>query len=227
VMIGARAPVLASASRKRARSGIRRLTCSLRALPDFLAIETQKGGTTSLYRDLQAHPDVLLPARKALGRWRPTVGATSPSCMLHPLVGERVRALLADARLIVLPRDRVERAFSHYRHEVRQGRETLSFADAIAAESEQPGAHEGFKHRDVSEFSYVARGPYAQQLQRWFAAFARDRFLILRSENLCERSAEAYRRILDFLELEPAGLLPFEVHNRASRGLWSERCGRR
>ncbi len=34
-------------------------TSSLRALPDFLIIGTQRGGTTSLYRYLQQHPSVL------------------------------------------------------------------------------------------------------------------------------------------------------------------------
>jgi hypothetical protein len=243
-VIVVRPAALATATRKRARTGVRRLTSSLRALPDFVIIGTQKGGTSSLYQYLRAHPDVLstvkkevhyfsryvgageewyrsnfpllveLSALQAVRGRRPLVGESSPSYLFHPLVGERMRDLLPDVRLIVLLRDPVERAFSHYRHKVRQGRESLSFADAIAAEPERLGAHEGFEHRDVFEFSYVTRGRYAEQLQRWFAAFPRERFLILRSEDLYEHPAEAYRRTLDFLELEPAGLPRFEVHNR-------------
>ena len=34
------------------------------ALPDFLVIGTQKGGTTSLYQILKKHPDIFLPACK-------------------------------------------------------------------------------------------------------------------------------------------------------------------
>jgi hypothetical protein len=45
----------------------------------------------------------------------------------------------------------------------------------------------------------VSRGVYAEQLERWFAAYPRDRFLILRSEGFYAETAEWYRRILEFL----------------------------
>src|SRR5690606_19037099 len=45
---------------------VRRLAARLHALPDFLVIGTMKGGTTSLYRYLLAHPDVAPPDTKEI-----------------------------------------------------------------------------------------------------------------------------------------------------------------
>src|SRR5947209_1159841 len=135
-----------------------------RALPDFLIIGAQKAGTTSLYRYLAAHPDIVASTRKEVhffdinfwrGEWwyrslfplrrrlqrrpplrnRPAItGEASPYYLFHPFAPERAAQLLPDAKLIVLLRDPVERAWSHYRHEVANGRETMTFPDALAAE---------------------------------------------------------------------------------------------
>jgi hypothetical protein len=63
--------------------------------------------------------------------------------------------------------------------------------------------------RDPSYFShswwnytYVARGRYAEQLERWFAAFSREQLLVLLSEELLEQPAETYARVTDFLGVD-------------------------
>jgi len=60
--------------------------------------------------------------------------------------------------------------------------------------------------RDPSYFSlawwnytYIARGRYAEQLERWFAAFPREQLLVLFTEELSADTAATYRRVLDFL----------------------------
>ena len=45
---------------------LHRLTSLLRAQPDFLLVGVMKGGTTSLFRYLAQHPDVLPPFRKEI-----------------------------------------------------------------------------------------------------------------------------------------------------------------
>ena len=99
--------------------------------------------------------------------------------------------MLPDAKLIVLLRDPVRRAYSHYWHERDKGRESLTFEDAIAAEPgridiAQARLADGALERshEHQHFSYLARGRYAEQLERWFALFPRERFLILRFEDL-------------------------------------------
>ena len=48
----------------RKASRLRRVTAPVRRVADFLVIGAQKGGTTSLYEYLAAHPEVRAPARK-------------------------------------------------------------------------------------------------------------------------------------------------------------------
>jgi hypothetical protein len=53
----------------------------------------------------------------------------------------------------------------------------------------------------LRRFSYVARGSYAEQLERWLEVYPRRQLLVLRSEDLYAQPAETYRRILGFLDL--------------------------
>jgi hypothetical protein len=216
--------------------GYGRATSGLRPLPDFLIIGAQKAGTTALYAYLRWHPDITgpsfkevsffdrhyahgdrwyrghLPARprswlakQRRGRW-PLVGEASPSYLFHPLAPERVAALIPRGRLIALLRNPVDRAFSHYQHELSLGREQLSFEDALDREEERMRGEVERMMQDPSYFSYgwwnytyAARGLYAEQLERWFAAFPREQLLVLFSEEMLERPAETYGLVLEFL----------------------------
>jgi sulfotransferase family protein len=136
-------------------------------------------------------------------------GDGSPYSLFHPLAAERAAELVPDVKLIVQLRDPVERAWSHYRERVRHEAEPLSFDEAIDAEPERL---RGEEERIVAEapryqsyahenWSYVAHGIYAPQLERWQGLFPSERFLILRSEDLFEDFAGAYARVLQFLGL--------------------------
>jgi Sulfotransferase domain len=153
---------------------------------------------------LPARPRGLV-ARQRRGRW-PAVGEASPSYLFHPLAPERVAALLPRARLIAVLRDPADRAFSHYQHEVALGREPLSFEDALAAEDERMQGEVEHMALDPSYFSeawwnytYVTRGRYAEQLERWFAVFPREQLLVLFSDDLLRQPGETYARALAFL----------------------------
>jgi hypothetical protein len=142
-----------------------------------------------------------MPARR-----RSLVGEASPSYLFHPLAPERVASMLPEARLIALLRNPVDRAFSHYQHEVALGREPLPFEDAVDGEEERMRGEVERMLREPSYFShawwnytYVARGRYAEQLERWFAHFPRERLLVLFTEELAADTAGTYRRVLDFL----------------------------
>jgi hypothetical protein len=209
-----------------------RATAGFRPLPNFLILGAQKAGTTALYAYLRWHPQVTGPSFKEVSffdrhyprgeRWyrahfparrRTAIGEASPSYLLHPLAPERVAALLPDARLIALLRNPADRAFSHYQHEVALGREPLSFEDAIAAEDARLRGEVERMLGDPAYFShawwnytYVARGRYAEQLERWYAAFPRARLLVVFTEELAAETGATYRRVLEFLGLEPREL---------------------
>jgi Sulfotransferase domain len=226
-------PRIPEPARKVARSAIwafGTVTARGRPLPDFLVLGAQKAGTTALYAYLRWHPGITGPSWKEVSFfdrhwWRGVrwyrgqfplrsrgrlVGEASPSYLFHPLAPERARAVVPDARLVVVLRDPVDRAYSHYQHEVALGREPLSFEDALAAEE---GRTRGEVERLVADprafshewwdHTYAARGLYAEQLERWLAMFPRDQLLVVTSDDLGKRPAETYASILSFLGAAP------------------------
>lgn len=202
-----------------------RATARLRPLPDFLIIGAQRAGTTALYEYLRRHPGIAGPAWKEVNffdvhhrrgeawyrghfpmRSPAIVGEASPSYLLHPLAPQRAAALVPEVRLIALLRNPIDRALSHYHHEVDLGREPLSFEEAIEREEERLRGELERMLRDPAYLShawwnhtYLARGRYAEQLERWLAAFPREQLLVLTSEELFDEPGGAYARVLDFL----------------------------
>jgi len=243
-----------------ARTGVRTwgaATSSQRPLPDFLIIGAKRSGTTTLFRSLQSHPDVLglFPAsqdkksphyfdldyqqgerwyrsffptererRKPDGTERIS-GEASPYYLFHPLAPARIAAAVPDARLVVLLRNPVDRAFSHHWDRVKNGIEDLSFEEAIAAEDERLAGEQerlvqdaAYRSHAYEHFSYVRRGRYAEQLERVFAGTPRGRVLVLRSEDLYAEPQAAFDEALAFLGLAPHRPERFEkLHGHADR----------
>ena len=203
---------------------------SWRRLPDFLIIGTQKGGTTSLFDYLAQHPELALPEIKEINYFDrkyakgpdwyrgffpyrisgKKTGESTPYYLFHPLVAERVAKDLPRAKLIILLRDPVSRAFSHYQMMRKRGVEPFgSFVEAIAREEERiQGENKKITGKQVNwsknlnRFSYLSRGMYASQLERWFARFPRDQFLILKSEDFFADPQKTLERTCDFLGLK-------------------------
>ncbi|MGH9156428.1 MAG: sulfotransferase family protein [Acidimicrobiales bacterium] len=223
----------------------RQVVDSHRPLPDFLVIGAQRAGTSSLYKWLEAHPNVVASLRKETeylsARWdkgegwyrghfpsrlrrsaeaslrgrQITTFEASPNYLFHPQAPARAAGLLPDARLVALLRDPVERAFSQYQHEVRAGREDLSFEEALdrepdrlAGEEERMAADAGYRSFEWERHSYAARGRYAPQLRRWMEGYPPERLLVVHSADLYTDTEATYLRILAFLGLPawtPAG----------------------
>lgn len=158
------------------------------------------------------------------------VGEAAPLYMFHPLAPHRVADLLPDVRLVVLLRNPVQRAYSHWKERRTEGREPLEFAAALAAEQQRTaGERERLiaDPRYVSEafdwYSYRARGRYLEHLTPWLELFDRNRMLFVPSETLYRDPAGTYARVLDFIGLPPLRLPAYEVFNdRPSSGMPDE-----
>jgi hypothetical protein len=209
----------------------RRLSSGRRLLPDFIIIGTQKGGTSSLYEYLSSHPNVRSAYRKevhyfdlnyerGLSWYRAhfpleantddqvVTGEASPYYLDHPHVPRRVSGALPSVKLIAVLRDPVERAFSHYRHNVSMRRESRSFADALKAElAEYPEerrkleAEESYYSTMDHAFCYLHRGIYADHVARWQRFVPAERLLVLKSEDLFARPSETMAQTWEFLGL--------------------------
>jgi len=218
---------------RRLRSEYHQLTGSLRGLPSLLIIGAQKSGTTSLFNYLIRHPDVLPSSRKEVHyfdfnydrglkwyrahfpythqlRGRAVTLDASPYYLVHPLVPRRAAELLPRVKLVALLRNPVDRALSHHQHEVRGGRETLSFAEAIEREPERLAGEEKRLREDPSHYSYnhhrysyLQRGLYLEQLRRWVEQFPRSQLLVIQAESLFRAPAEVTAEVHKFLGLPP------------------------
>lgn len=156
---------------------------------------------------------------------RVVVGEACPYYLAHPDVPGRVAELLPRARLIVLLREPVARAFSHYRANRRRGIEDLDFVEALAAEPARLAAarssmvaHPSGYSATHEHLSYRAQGVYADLLPAWFARFPREQMLVLRSEELYRDAAGVLGRVTEFLGLAHFHDLPQRRVNAAPRG---------
>jgi hypothetical protein len=223
---------------------LRRITASRRGLPDFIIAGAQKAGTTSLFDYLSGHPQCAASLAKEVHyfddnfsrgeNWYrmhfPPVAdggpapvrcfESSPYYMFDPRVPARMRELLPDARIIFLLRHPVSRAYSHYQHSVRRGREPLSFEAALeaeparlAGEHERLLADENYRSHAHRNYSYLARGVYVDQLLRWEAHYPRRQMLMIQAERMFKDPRAAFVEVLAFLGLD-AWLPPdFGAHN--------------
>jgi len=155
------------------------------------------------------------------------VGEAAPLYMFHPLTAGRVGDLMPRARMIVLLRDPVQRAYSHWKERRTEGKEPLDFAAALAAEESRTAGERGKLIADpgyVSEafdwYSYRARGRYLEHLEPWLERFDRSQLLFVPSETLYREPAATYGRVLEFIGLPPHELPAYDVFNdRPSKGM--------
>jgi hypothetical protein len=220
---------------RRTLLGFGKATARWRPLPDFIVIGAMKAGTTALYAFLREHPDITGPLWKETSHFdrygatgerayrahfpivgrRPDVlvGEASPGYLFHPRVAGRVHALMPDVRLVVILRDPVARAFSHYQHALALGRERLSFEAALAAEperlagvAERIAADPGYFSHEWWNHSYYSRGLYAQQIETWLQTFPREQLLVITNDRLGSEPDATYRRVLAHIGARPHSL---------------------
>ena len=152
-------------------------------------------------------------------------GEASPYYLFHPHAAKRASMVVPDAKLIVLLRNPVDRAYSHYQHQVKrvtgEARETLTFEEAIEAEERILPAEvskmlqdEYYKSPSHRTRSYLSRGRYMDQLLIWSSFFPSRRMLVLKSEDLFEDTRNALERVLDFLAIPHWASETYSIPNK-------------
>jgi Sulfotransferase domain len=157
---------------------------------------------------------------KASRRTDFVTGEGSPYYLAHPHAPYRIAETLPDVKLIALLRDPVERAYSHYQHEVARRFEDLSFDEALeqepkrlAGEVERMRSDPSYNSFALQHHSYLSRGRYAEQLEVWYGLFPKEQILVLRSEDLFSDPERIYRDALRFLGVPPISLREYDVFN--------------
>lgn len=187
------------------------------SLPNFLIIGAMKAGSTSLARYLGAHPQVFMAPCKEVHffdrnydrgiSWyaehflsaaddESAVGEATPNYLYLPEALSRMAGAVPQAKLVVILRNPVDRAYSHYWHEKARGRESLDFRRAIEAEPKR------LKTADVeirTHFSYLDQGRYLGQLKVLTRHFPRENLFIVLSEELAADPESAVRSVCRFI----------------------------
>ncbi|MEQ8554261.1 MAG: sulfotransferase [Cyclobacteriaceae bacterium] len=208
-------------------------------LPGFIIAGVQKGGTSSLYYYLTQHPNIANSLKKETNyfdlyyekgvRWYKgfftaktgsvMCGEATPSYFYHPDVPKRISETLTGVKVIILLRDPTERAFSHFKMEIRRGKEPVNdFFKALSLEKERLGISDSGHTRKSWErkrvFSYADRGLYSVQVNNWLEYFDRKQLLFLKSEEFFANPTGTLNTVCDFLgvsKYEPVNLKPRNV----------------
>jgi hypothetical protein len=184
-----------------------------------------KAGTTSLHAYLNAHAGVhmsdpkepnffarAIDPSKRTKSWDTyaeafggatedaILGDASPSYLWDPASAGLIHEALPDSRIVVLLRDPVARAISHYAMDVGIGLQRRSFEDALRADAAVRERIWGHKSH-----LYIDLGMYAAQVRRYLDAFGPDRVLVLESAMLRNSRRAVLAQIARFLGIDPSG----------------------
>lgn len=197
-------------------------------LPTFVIAGVQKCGTSTLSATLRRHPQILMARPKELhffdyglrkgmewyeaqfpvGPRHKAWGEATPRYLYDDRARERMGTMLPETtKFLVMLRDPVKRAYSHYWHTRWQGPETVeSFEEALKLEPERLEA--GRYHR--MNHSYVDRGRYLRQLQDLEGLVGKERIMVHLLEDLTADWEGVLARTFEFLGVRtrPAKRIP-------------------
>jgi tetratricopeptide (TPR) repeat protein len=205
--------------------------------PKFIIIGSQRCGTTSLYTYLAEHPQILSPIKKEMDffSWHfqrgidwywahfPPMpqggefitGEASPSYFDFREAPERLYSACPEAKLIVLLRNPVDRAISHFYRLKGLNWEGRSLDRAISDEIERLNQNPEYIIGEEPG-NYLARGRYIEFIKNWLAFFPQEQLLILKSEDLYAGAATTVNHVLAFLELPEYQLSEYQNANPGS-----------
>lgn len=231
---------------------VRNVSMHFRLLPDFLIIGYHKCGTTSLYNYLIQHPNIGKASRKEIqyfsmsffrgDNWYrshfPTMhtkknieiktnekfitGEATPQYIYHPLSLERIQKTLPGVKLILLLRNPIDRAYSHYMHQKRSGNEKIeTFEEVIELdENRHKSMFENFKKNKIKEYNhkfflppYVSMGKYYLQVKKLLDTFSNKNILILELQELNDSPEEITNKTFNFLGVSNKKNLNYRKEN--------------
>ena len=210
-------------------------------LPNFMCLGAAKSGTTTLYDILRQHPDIYIPAFKEPHffdipenykngiEWykrnyfrnanKKIIADFTPSYFFEKEAPKRIfKNLGRDMKFLVVFRNPVDRAYSHYLHSKRDDHESENFEKSLELEVSRLNKHENQSdYLSYLRHSYVHQGLYAQMINRYLQYFSLDNFLFIHFENeLLQERELTIKRILEFLEIDSSVLLRTDIRSNPS-----------
>lgn len=212
----------------------RGLTKWIRIDPTFIIIGAGRSGTTALYDYLTKNKDGFEAPTKELHffdeyfdkgiKWYrgnfPTifhkfylenilnrkiiVGEATATYFHNPLVTKRIASTIPHVKLIVMLRNPVDRAHSHYKRRYERGGENNSFEDVIEkglTYLQQKKDNEILDKvpQQYLSHSYISRGLYYEQLKIWTKYFLKSQIFLIKSEDFFDDPSSVLYKVYKFL----------------------------
>lgn len=163
--------------------------------------------------------------------YAPMSGEASPYYIWDPRIAAAAYRTNPSLKAIMLLRNPVDRAFSHWQERVPHGIEPLGFADALAAEPERLSGElermlaDPAYHSDAHDwYSYRSRGLYQPQLENWRSVFPAEQLLVVRSEDMYADVQGVVDEVCAFLGLPRHALPTTKTFNASKRLPIPEEC---
>ena len=189
--------------------------------PNFFIVGAPKAGTTSLYEYLKKTPGIFMsPVKepnyfsqgiaphhffnktirdkeKYLNLFKNVknevaIGEASGSYLRDPKAAQLIHDTVPNAKIIILLRDPILRAYSHYLMRARGRSAHLTFRQVIKKSLDSP------ENDDYSRI-IISAGMYYQQVKRYLDTFGKENVKILIFEEFVNDSRKAVKEILEFL----------------------------
>ncbi len=138
-------------------------------------------------------------------------GEASPLYLYSPDAPKRIKHHIPAAKLIVILRNPIEQAFSHFLYATKQAIEPEpDFTKALSLENERLAA--GWQPL----FGYSRFPRYAEQLKRYFKLFPKEKLFVRKYEEFQNSPGRVLTDIFDFIGADPE-FLP-DMSNRPNAG---------
>lgn len=191
---------------------------------DFIIGGTQKGGTSALDAYLRRHPEIVMANQKEVHFFdneelfrgkeadyslyhacftpdssrRQVFGEATPIYMYWYPAPKRIWDYNPFMKWILILRNPIERAYSHWNMESNRGQESVPFLEAVKQERKRCREMLPEQHR---VYSYVDRGFYTEQIRRIWHFFPVEQTLFIKSEELRHAPRVVLERVCDFLQV--------------------------
>ena len=216
-------------------------------LPNFLCIGAAKSGTTSLYDILRQHSNVFIPSfkepnffnipfvySKGIEWYSKTyfnsvnkeqhIADFTPTYLFEKNAAQRIyKDLGNNIKFIIILRNPVDRAYSHYLHSKRDQHDKLLFKESLIVENERLSADD---YLAKLRYSYINQGLYFKMLREYFQLFSKENFLIIHfEEEFVAKRKETIEKVFSFLNLEKEKIDIDLNSNKASeaRVIWRKK----
>lgn len=190
-------------------------------VPNFLGIGSVRGGSTWLWSIIRSHPDFYLPTkRKEIQfftrnydkgeNWYRSLflnsktapkfqGEFTPGYLTSPKAPERIKSLESVEKFVLILRNPISRAYSHFKWHLRVTGKNIDFKTFC---------------KNVPKLA-IENGMYFKYISKYLEHFERDQFLILIYEEITSNPEIAIRELGSFFDVDETLFILSERKNES------------